>query len=99
MLHYLTVVATNITRIRDQSSAIGERADLGPGDTSIGTLPKAIAASRPEVEDVRVLRVDGQSLASASTGHIASDLEGEIRRGPCVSSILGPDDGSRVGVP
>lgn len=96
---YLTVIATNITGIRDQSSTIGERADLGPGDTSIGTLPKAIAASRPEVENVGVLGVDGESLASAPTRHVASNLEGEICRGPCVSSILGSDDRSRVRVP
>ena len=95
----IVVVAVAIRWVYDVVADGRERRHLGEGDTAVCALVKTVAAASTKVDDLGVLGIDSKSLAHATTGHVASNLEGKFSDGPCVALVRAANDGSIVGVP
>ena len=78
---------------------VGEAGDLGPGDAGVGAPPQAVAALGAEVQDAVVVGVDLQPLAHAAAGHVAADLERQVRLRPGGAAVRRPQDRAVVRVP
>lgn len=95
----VVVEASGIGWVYDIVADSGERRHLGEGDTTVCALVEAMAAASTEVDDVGVLGIDSKSLAHAATGHVSSNLEGQLGARPCSTSVGTADKGTIVGVP
>src|SRR5262245_19706656 len=62
----LDVAGEGAVRVLEVCTRIGEVTDFRPGHSEIGAPPEAVAAARPEVEDVVAVWIDRQAFAHST---------------------------------